>query len=407
MRSSIFCLSLMLAASTATAQRLVVYDPVAAGGPGILELTQPSAMVPAGSPPILIYPEVPVLPLPPAFLVPPGDSTFDGVGGLQWFTNGMAVASMPTPAFPPRAVPLPITPIPNAILNLIGGPVTGMAIDPGSPVAAPILYLVSAPGVVVGVAPNPAMPIAVQPFPVGMPPMAAITGLEWDNLGNQLLACDLLGNVYPFFVGGAPAGPMIPGPAGLPGVAGDVAIDKTGMRNQWGVRPIFVLFGPVFVEVTVPAAVPPAYVTGGSPNPTGMAFLPHPAANPVIGVCPCPNFALMQSVTGAMSAGNLAFGIQVGGLPAGQLVLFAFDFAFNPAWPKINGIGCNLGIVVGSPTAFLGSIFATPAGVATFLVPLRVPPGTGPVYYQGATFCPADPLGIVITPMYQLAASGL
>jgi hypothetical protein len=406
---SLPCLGLCVAlgAGTVVAQRVAVYDPTVAGGPGFIEMIPPTMLVPPGSPPLLMYPEVPPLPLPPPYMVPPGDSTFDGVTGIHYYTEGLTLASMPTPMFPPVGPLFPPVPIPNAVIGAIGGPVTGMAIDPGGMVAAPILWFVSGPGRVVGVAVNAALPIVRGPIPIPFPLLVPITGLEWDSLTGRLLANDAVGNVYPFFPGGIAAGPMIPGPAGLPFVAGDTVIDKTGMSNVWGLRGLYVLYGPVYADLTAPGAVKPVYPTGGSPNPTGMAYVPHPAAFPVNGVCPCPNFPMTQSITGPMSAGNAAFGITYGGLPPGQMVLVAFDFIYNPAFPFFNGIGCGLGLVFGSGTMVSAAIFASPAGVATYTLPLLVPAGTGPVFHQAGTFCPADPIGIVITPMYQIAASGL
>lgn len=400
-------LSVLASASFACAQRLVVYDPVGMGGPGFLELTAPTMLVPPGSGPVLAYPEFPVLPPPPAYNVRPGDSTFDGINGNNWYTNGLLVTGTPTPAFPPVAAPPVVFPIPPMVLGMMGGPATGMALDPGGVVGAPILWLVSAPGMVVGISPVAPFPVVAGPFPIPALLAPLVSGLEWDSLSGQLIATDVPGNVYFFFPGGIPAAPMLPAPAGMPGVAADVAIDKTGMRNAWGTRSVFVLFGPVVADMSWPGPAKPLYPTGGTPTPMGLAFLPHPAAWPVLGVCPCPNFPLMQSVTGPMSAGNGGFGITLTGLPPKQIALFAFDYVYNPAFPFINGVGCGFGMVLGSATLSSGAIFADAAGVATYRLPLLVPPGTGPVFYQGGTFCPADPMGVVITPMYQIAACGL
>jgi hypothetical protein len=402
-------LCVALAASPVFAQRLAVYDPTSTGGPGFLEVTPPTLMLPPGSPPVLIYPDVPPLPVPPNYMVPPGDSTFDGITGCHLYTNGVAIVGTPTPAFPPVAAPLPLTPIPAAVLGAIGGPVTGMAIAP-SMLAVPVLYLVSGPGIVVGVVPVAGLPILVPPFPIPFGLLAAITGLEWDGMTNTLLAVDALGTVYPFFPAGGPAGPFLPPKAVGPAVAGDVAIDKTGMLNAWNTRSIYVVYGPVYVDATSPLLPPPVFITGGSPNATGLAFVPHPAAVPPAGVCPCPAFPtpLTQAVLGPMSAGNAGFGFLLGGLPAGQLAVLAFDFFHNPAFPPINGIGCGFGFFFGSPTLVAHYLFADPLGNVRLPLPLLLPPGTGPIYYQAATWCAADPvLGIVITPMLQFAASGL
>lgn len=397
-----------LAAGTALAQRLAVYDPTSTGGPGFLELTMPTTMVPPGSPPVVIYPDVPPLPLPANYMVPPGDSTYDGLNGYHLYTNGALVAGMPSPAVPPSGVPLPVTPVPAAVLAALGGPVTGMAIAQ-SQLAVPVLYLVSGPGIVVGVRPAGALPVVVVPFPVPFPLLAPITGLEYDGMTNRLLAVDSIGNVYPFFPAGGPAGGMIPakGLAGF-GIAGDVAIDKTGIPNAWGTRAIWVVYGPVYLDVTCPLLPPPVYITGGSPNATGLAFEPCPAAMPIAGVCPCPLFPLTQGILSASTAGNAAFGFVYGGLPPGQLMLLAFDFTFNPAFPLLNGIGCGFGFNFGSPTLVSSFRFADAAGTVRFPLPLLLPAGTGPIFHQAATWCPADPvMGVVITPMLQFSADGL
>ncbi|MBM4060463.1 MAG: hypothetical protein FJ265_05115 [Planctomycetes bacterium] len=409
MQSLLLCgLCAALAASQAFAQRLAVYDPTSTGGPGFIEVTAPTLMVPGGSPPVLMYPEMPPLGPPPNFQVPPGDSTFDGINVYHLYTNGLAIAGSPTPAFPPIAAPFPVTPIPGNVLLAIGGPVTGMAIAQAM-AAVPTIFLVSAPGRVLGVAAAAGLPIAVPLFPIPFGLLAPITGLEWDGLTNQLLAVDALGNVYPFFPGGVPAGPMIPSKNVIgAGIAGDVAIDKTGMLNPWNARSIYVVCGPVYMDMTCPLLPPPVYITGGSPNATGLAFQPHPAAMPVMGVCPCPNFPLGQGVLGPMTAGNARFGFLLTGLPAGQLALIAFDFFHNPAFPLINGIGCGFGFWFGSPTLVSTFVFADLAGNVRYPMPLFLPPGTGPLFYQAGTFCPADPvLGVVITPMYQFSACGL
>jgi hypothetical protein len=107
-----------------------------------------------------------------------------------------------------------------------------------------------------------------------------------------------------------------------------------------------------------------------------------------------------------MTAGNLGFGLAVTGLPAGQLVVYAFDFAFNPAFPMVNTSGCGLGMFFGSPTLVTGAAFAGPTGTATYGLPLAVPPGFGPIYSQSATLCPADPAGFVLNPMQLIMSCG-
>jgi hypothetical protein len=401
-------LLLLLPASLAGhvgAQRLAVYDPPATGGPGFLELTAPTPLMPPGSPPVVIYPGAPILPPPPPALAPPGDSSFNGITGLNWYTNGMFVASTPTPDFPPAAPPMPPAPVPPAVLAMLGGPVTGLAIAPAGLVGG-ILWLVSGPGIVVGVAPVPAMPVVVPPFPIPFALMGPVSGLDWDAMTGTLLAVDILGFIYPFAPPGVPTGPPI-GPPVLPpmGIVNDVAIDKSGNLNPVAVRGLYIVAGPMVYDATT--FVPPP-LPAGTPMATGLAFVPHPAAIPPMGVCPCATFPGYGTfTTGPMTAGNLGFGLGIAGIPPGQIALFALDFAFNPLFPLFNGVGCGLGMIFGSPTLVSSVLFATPAGTVTFPLPLVVPPGFGPIYYQAGTLCPADPVGLVITPMLELHACGL
>ncbi len=133
---------------------------------------------------------------------------------------------MPSPALPAIApIPAPI-PFPPGFLGAIGGPVTGIAIDP----AAGIMWVMSIPGIVVGVAPVPGLPILVPPFPIpfAAPPMA---GLEWDGATGTLWAVDVTGVAYNFFPAGPPAGPPVFPAFPFPGPAGDIAIDKMGTVN--------------------------------------------------------------------------------------------------------------------------------------------------------------------------------
>ncbi len=349
---------------------------------------------------------MPVLPPPGGpVLVPPGDSSFDNVVGCHYFTNGFLLAAMPTPAFPPAGPLPPPMPFPPPVLAAIGGgPVTGIAIDP----LAGVLWVTGVPGLVVGVAPVPGMPILVPAFPL-LFPTGPVSGLEWDGSTGTLWACDVAGVCYNFFPGGAPAAPPLAAPMPLPGPANDVAIDKTLRLNGLGLRPIYVVTGAVVLEINAPAMMP---FPAGLPAAQGLAFLDHPAANPPVGTCLCPGTTFpTQFTTGPMAAGNLGFGIGLGGMPAGWPVIWVFDVAvFNPMFPVINAVGCGLGIIPGSPTLITFGGVADPFGNAVLplpLVPPNLPLGAGPFYNQNATFCPTDPvLGLVITPMQTVYVSG-
>jgi hypothetical protein len=386
----------LLLAQLAMAQRVTTYDPL---GPGFAESQPPTALLPAPLPPLFFYPPAPLLPPAPALAAPPGDSTFNDVTGLNLYTNGLLVAVSPTPNYPPAGPLLPPFAIAPPVIGAIGGPATGIAIDP----AAGILWLVSGPGIVIGVAPVPAMPILVPPFPVPFP-TGPITGLEWDGMTGQLLACDIAGIVYPFFPPGVPAGPPFPPPF-LPGPAGDVAIDKSGQLNAAAVRPVYVVLGPMILDVSFPAAIP---FPSAMPMPVGLAYQPYAASNMPGVTCACvPLTGPTLFAPGPMTAGNLAYGIGVGGVAPGQFVLFGFDFGFNPAFPFLNLLGCGIGFWIPSPTLVTGAAFANAAGNALFALPLGVPPGFGPIYNQNFTFCAADPAGFVATPMQSIWASGL
>lgn len=398
MQRTLFCSTAVLAlACFANAQRLNAYGPL----PGLIAELQPAnPMTGVASPPLLVYPLAPVLPPAPAFMVPAGDSTFNGITGLNLYTNGLMVASMPTPNYPPLAPPFPVLPIGAAVLGAIGGPVTGMAIDP----IAGILWLVSAPGIVVGVAPLPGTPILVPPMPIPFP-TGPIVGLDWDGMTGTLLAVDITATVFTFFPGGPPAlAPIVP-PVPPPGMPGDVAIDKTGMLNAAGARARYVAVGPGCYDVTLP--VPVFFPLGAAGPATGLAFQAYPARSLPYGGCACGPMLPVAGTTGPMTAGNLGFGLTLGGLPAGALALFGLDFVFAPGFPVINALGCPLGLVLGSPTLVAGIAFASPAGVATYGLPLAVPPGFGPLYTQAFTLCPLDPAGFVVAPMQQVVASGV
>lgn len=391
MRYRLALAALCLAAST-SAQRLVAHDPFG----GLMAETQPpDTIVPAPNPPFPVYPTVPVLPPPPA--VAAGDATSNTITGITWFTNGMVLASMPSPSFPPAGPVLPPFPIAPPVLALLGGPVSGIALDP----VAGILWLTSG-GPIVGVAPVPGTPVVVPPFALAFP-TGILAGLEWDGLTGTLLAVDIGAVTYTFFPGGAMAAPPIVPPMVLPAPIGDVAIDKSGVANPAGVRSIWITGGPLYVDVMLAMGPIPTGVGPGS----GLAYLPRPASAPPLGACPCgPLFVPAWGTTGPMTAGNGAFALTLGGLPPGQIALFAFDFAFNPAFPMINGVGCPLGLVIGSATMAVGAAFANPAGVAISPFGLPPIPGLGPIYEQTFTLCPADPAGFVLAPMLQLAAGG-
>jgi hypothetical protein len=385
------CSLLLLAglglAAASPAQRLATYMP---GGPGFFEHQPPTAIQPAPVPPLVGYPAVPAL---PGLAVAAGDSSFDNFTGLHWFTNGFVVATQPTPTFPPAGPVLPPVAIPPAVLAALGGgPVTGLAVDP----AAGVLFLAGAPGLVVGVGMVPAMPVVMPPFPlVGFAPPLA--GLEWDGATGTLWAVNAAGVAFNHFPGGAPALPPVAPPMLLAGPVGDIAIDKTLRVNGAGLRPLFVVAGPMLLDLRDPVPMP---FPAAMPMSQGLAFLDHPAARPPVGSCPCPGTAgPVNFSNGPMVSGNLGWSIGMTGLAPFGIAVFGFDVVFNPAFPLVNGVGCGLGLMVGSPTLVLALALADAAGTAV--------PGVGPLFNQNATWCPADPTGFVFTPMQLLRVGGL
>jgi hypothetical protein len=401
MRTTILCLLTGLALTTAaTAQRLATY---ATAPGGFAEHQPPTAVLPAPAPIIIVYPTAPVLPLvPPAppFFVPNGDSTFDNAVGVHWVTNGLVMASQPTPTFPPLAPLLPPFPIPPAVLAAIGGgPVTGIAINP----IAGIMYLCGQVGPVIGVAPAPGMPILVPPFPIPFP-TGPITGLEWDGITGTLYAVDGPGICYNFFPGGLPAAPPIVPPALFVAPTGDLAIDKTGSLNGVGLRSLYIVAGPVIFDVNMPA---PIVFPSGPPMPNGIAFLDHPASVPPIGTCLCPGTGFpTQATSGVMSSGNGAFSLTNGGFPPGWPVVFCFDGVFSPVFIPFPPSGCPLGLIPGSPSLIPILVVADALGNATLALPLLYPVGTGPLYNQNLSFCPADPTGFILSPLRVIEVGG-
>jgi hypothetical protein len=393
MRSRFFA-AIALLAATAAAQRVVAFDPFAGT---LAEDQPPNTILPAPTPPAPVYPAAPLLPPPPLAVPATADATTNTVTGITWYTNGVLLAQMPSPSFPPTGPVLPPFPIAPAVLALIGGAATGIAIDP----IAGILWLTGVPGIVVGVAPAPGTPVLVPPFPIPFP-TGPIAGLDWDGISGTLLAVDVAGVVYRFFPTGVPFAPPVFPLVAPPAPAGDVAIDKSGAVNAAGLRAIWVSFGPAATDVTIAAPFFPLGVGAAA----GLAYLPRPASNPPVGSCPCGAMTPVWGTSGPMTAGNGAFAVKLGGLPPGNLVLFAYDFVFNPLYPLINLSGCPLGLLVPSGTMVTVIGFAGPTGVATNGLPLFAPPGFGPIYEQSFTLCSADPAGFVVAPLLRLSAGG-
>jgi hypothetical protein len=387
-------------AGTVQAQRLAAYAPA---GAFIAELQPANILLPAPVPPVLGYPQIPPLPV---IAAPAGDSTFNNTLGFHWVTNGAMLAAQPTPMFPPLGPIPPAMLIPPAVIAAIGGgPVTGNALDS----VAGIMYLVGAPGVTIGVAPVAGMPVLVPPFPLAFPFVGPITGLEWDSVAGTLYACNAAGVTYSYFPGGLPAAPPIVPAILMPGMATDVAVDRTLALNPVGLRPLYVLAGPAYFDIRNPLPLMQPAIPGLG---QGLAFINHSASNMPGAVCPCPatTYPIVGPImTSVMTFGNAAWGATMTGLPPGFPMVFGFDVGgFLPGFPVINPpVGCGLGLTL-TGTTILAPVAADAFGVATLplgLIPASFLLGTGPFYMQNATLCPADPtFGIVITPVHTLYA---
>lgn len=374
------------------AQRLIAYD---ATGPGLFAEVQPLSVFGPPSPVLASYPTAPPLAPPIPSGTPPGDSSFDAIAGLNYYTNGLEVAATPTSSYPPAGpVPAPIA-IPASVLSSLLSPVTGLAVDPYSGT----LYLGSSFGVVVGVAPTPGMPVVVPPFLVPGSP-GAVMGLEWDSLTGSLLAVDTVAAIYKFLPGGAPVEPTFFPTVSLPAIPADVAIDKTDKLNAIGERAIYVASGGVAFDVTLPAPV--AFSLGTAAGTVGLAFHQYPAQSE-FGPCSCSPFIAPEvGVTGPMMTGNTSFATTLSGISPSSLVLFAIDFTFAPAFPLLNATGCGAGIIPASPTLITSLAVSSPTGVATYPLALGVPAGFGPLYSQAFMLSACDPAGFLVAPMQRI-----
>ena len=385
-------------AVSAPSQRLASYD-VGPAPMGFAESQPPTDVLTAVLPPLVMYPPTMAMPAVAVAGVPAGDSTFDEITGLHWYSNGMFLAAQPTPTFPPTALPPAPFPINPAALAAIGGPATGIALDP----VAGVMWLCSAASpFVIGVAPIPGTPVVFPPFPV---PIAAgpLSGLEWDGISGSLFAVSVGGLVQNFAPGGALVAPIVPPVAAFVGPAGDVAIDKSSRLNPAGVRPLFVIGGGAIRDVTMPGAAP---MPAASPTSVGLAYLAHPAAAPAMGTCLCPGTGYpTQSTSGPMTSGNGGFSLGLGGLPPGFPAVFAFDTALSPFPVMINPTGCPLGLSVG-PTMITALAVAGPTGDAVMPLPLLLPPGAAFLYNQNVTLCPTDPTGLVLSPLRSIYVGG-
>jgi hypothetical protein len=397
MRSLPLTLALFACSAPLFAQHLVCYDPAPGGTGTMTEVQLPSIMVFGPVPPAPIYPIA--LPLPPfgVALVPPGDATYNGLTNQIWYCNGNILASMPSPSFPLAGPAIPPFVIAPAVLAAIGGAVTGIALNP----IANVMFLCGPAGLILGVTPVPGTPVVVPPFGLAFP-TGPLTGLDYDSITGTLLAVDAPGMVYQFALGGFPVAPPV-GPMILPGIAGDVAIDKTAMPNAAGVRGIYVIAGPLAIDVTFAAALPMPTATA---FPTGLAFLPRPAKNQPTS-CNCGAFIPRWSVRAPMASGQGGFGLLLGNAPPFTPTLMAFDNIYNPALPVINFSGCGLGLFLGSPTIQTFFAFTDGLGNAGWGLPLNfLPPGIGPVYAQAFWTCAADPTGFALTEVQQIVVTG-
>ena len=136
----------------------------------------------------------------------------------------------------------------------------------------------------------------------------------------------------------------------------------------------------------------------------GLTIHPAPQPSPPT-VCPCPGMPFNWNLTGPATSGVPTFGIDLTGLPPNQPVVWMFDLRLNPVMPTINGVGCPLGVNPGTWSWFSLVNAANPSGTASMPMSLAtIPPGVL-LYLQPITFCPADPIGLVLAPTLRIAVS--
>jgi hypothetical protein len=383
-------------AAAAAAQHVVTYDPAPAGLGLFFEKQVLSRLVPGPLPPEPGYLIAPALPPVAPVGAPAGDATYDGLRNRIWHTNGLLLAAQSSMSFQTVLPPIGPFPIAAGVLAAIGGPVTGMALDP----VANVMYLASAANVVIGVTPAPGTPVAVPAFPLPFLP-APLSGLDYDSITNSLFACDVNGLVFNVTIGGAPLAPPI-GPMGMPGVAGDVCIDKTTQLNVAGVRPIYVCAGPAIRDITT--ALAPISPNGGI-APTGLAFVGRAASQPGPSGS-CGGFTPNYMTLAPMTTGNAGFGLRVKDLPPLSPVVFVVDWGFSPVGLPIFG-GSLVHLIPGSPSLVTFVAFSDAAGEAALPISLAgVPAGVGALYTQALWPCAAHPTGLAITEMQSFQVTG-
>lgn len=383
-------------AATAAAQHVVTYDPAPAGTGMFFETQILSPIVAGVLPPDPGYMIATPLPAVVGANAPAGDATYDGLRNRIWHTNGLILTSQSSPNFALGGAPGPTFPIAGAVLAITGGPICGMALNP----VANILYVASSGGIVVGITPVPGTPIVVPPFVLPFLP-APLSGMDYDSVTNTLFVCDTNGLVFNCTLGGVLVAPPI-GPMAMPGIAGDVCIDKTTQLNAFGLRAIYVCAGPAMRDVSTPAA--PVRPNGGI-APTGLAFVGRAASQPGPSGT-CGGITPTYMTTSPMTTGNAGFGLWVRNLPPATFVIFAVDWVFNPAGLPIFG-GSLLHLIPGSASLVTFGAITNAAGEAVLPINLiGVPPGTGPLFTQLVWQCAAHPTGLAITEMQSIQVTG-
>lgn len=389
LRTATVLAAVCAAAVSGRSQNLIALDPPTGG---FVEGVGVSPLYPGGGTALAVFPQVPPLPPPPLAPVPFGGTSHDGATGLLWATDGFLISASPHGAYAPTAPPIPPFPAPP-----IMGPLTGLAIDG----VGGVLWITDG-FLVAGVAAIPGGAPVFPPFPV-MPPFVPgpLTGLDWDPITGSLWGVDLAGVAFNFLPGGPPAMPPVALPVPLPGPPVGIAIDKTSLAMPGAARSLYVLAGGVVFDYSTGAAFP----TFGSGLETGLTYHAAPSPLPAGGPCPCPLYTMGQALRGPMTTANVSFGVDLTGLPPGQLVAFAFDFTgFNPVFPVVNGLGCPFGLNFASVVSL--TRLADASGTASLPFSLAtVPPGFR-FYMQYVTPCAADPvLGLLVSPLYPVTVS--
>ncbi|HGY89778.1 MAG TPA: hypothetical protein ENK43_01260 [Planctomycetes bacterium] len=392
--------------ATAPGQVALVLDDFA---PGIVfNADLPSAAYPVGAP-SFIGP----LPLPLSGALMPG--SFPG-GGLAvdpttsyvYATDGAMITMEPHPAYLPFSPGPPVLIGPVPAPAILGGPITGIDVDP----AAGVVWMCDP----IGFAPFPLFPPFVAlappiPFPVATPG-GPLTGIAWDGATGSLWFCDAGGAVYNITPGGVPIGPQ---PVAFVPTAGPPIC---GIDMNKGVGPgsfpppfcsaqipggmgICITDGVVVydaipgVVAPIPLAGPPSLM-GGKGLDCGSDFQITAGAAPggclSSGAFMLPGLAMPAFVgPGALNA------LRLTGATPGTAGFLLADICPLPGGLAVGATGEVLGINPLSPGYSLTPVLTDATGNVAFPVGLVVAPPGFQFSFQWAVADPMHPLGYCLS----------